>query len=304
LLYAFQLIAIKRFDWAPWFTGMWVAVVLLSIPTLFDRSIGYARDDMGFQGILFHPQTLAVFLTPLFCWLMGRYVLDKYKLSYFIIFILFWVIAFIFLTLARTAITAIVISLLSLILFSNHFRHKFFVLFKGIKGISYFLLLVVLFYIASSSDYISNFIYKQSEADGIADAFHLSRGFRLILAWENFINHPIFGIGFGVTFEEYFTPVYDTLTGLPISATVEKSLLPIVLLEEVGIIGLILFFPFMYRILRMSKSLSDVSFYFVVVSCFFVNIGEAVLFSIAALGLYLWLIIGWALSWSNYKKIN
>lgn len=75
-----------------------------------------------------------------------------------------------------------------------------------------------------------------------------------------------------------------------------------VLLEEQGIIGFILFIPILYKFTRtviMSKGLAASLLF---LGCIMVNIGEAVLFSIAALGLYLWLLIGWALSMAVEKK--
>jgi len=296
ILVGFQLTSRRRIDWTPWFFGMWLSVVILSLPTLLVRDIGYARDGEGFQGILSHPQTFAVFLAPMLCWMLGQYLFVRRRLSLLGLTLLTVVAGLIVLTRARTAVVAVVFSLVAVFVFSRRYRP----LLTGVlrKPLGFALMFVVLGGLASIAPnrIFEDFLLKGSDAQTIGDAYQHSRGFLIVGALESFYSHPFVGIGFGVTFEEYFNPVYDSLTGLPISAATEKSLLPIVLLEELGVIGLILFVPVLYYLLRITVSCDALAPLLLVLGCLMVNIGEAVLFSIAGLGLYLWLLIGWAMS--------
>ncbi len=81
VLFAFRLTALRGVDWTPWFLGIWIAVVVLSIPTYFAPEIGYSIDGLGFQGILKHPQLFASFLAPMAAWLSGKLFFNPSKSS-------------------------------------------------------------------------------------------------------------------------------------------------------------------------------------------------------------------------------
>lgn len=296
IIVGFQICAQRRMDWAPWFLGMWLAVVTLSIPALLVSGIGYARDGQGFQGILSHPQTFAVYLAPMVCWMLGQYLFVRERLSFLWLAVLAVVMSLIFMTLARTAVVTVIASLVLVFLFSARYRRLIIGILRKPQGFALIFITLVALPFVEPDKLISDFVMKGSEAQGIGEAYQHSRGLLIARAWESFLSHPFVGIGFGVSFEEYFSPVYDSLTGLPISAATEKSLLPIVLLEELGIGGLILFIPVLYQIIRIGGSSKGLAVPLLILGCLMVNIGEAVLFSIAGLGLYLWLLMGWGLS--------
>jgi O-antigen ligase len=302
ILVGFQISAQRHLNWTPWFLGMWLSVVTLSIPTLMVSDIGYARDGQGFQGILSHPQTFAVFLAPMVCWMLGQYLFVRERLSFPWLTLLAVVTGLMFMTLARTAVVTVIVSLVLVFAFSARYRRLITGILRGSQGYALiFIILAALPWVAPDK-LISDFVMKGSDAPGIGEAYELSRGFLVARAWENFVSHPFVGIGFGVSFEEYFSPVYDKLTGLPIRSATEKSLLPVVLLEELGIVGLILFIPILYKIIRIGVSSKGLAVPLLILGCLMVNIGESVLFSIAALGLYLWLLIGWALSTAKLEQ--
>jgi hypothetical protein len=83
--------------------------------------------------------------------------------------------------------------------------------------------------------------------------------------------------------------------GLPISAPVEKGFLPTAILEEVGIPGALgflgLFLTLLYRVYRTG----DQPWAAVLLTSIFVNLGEALFFSLGGLGLYFWIWIGLAI---------
>jgi O-antigen ligase len=283
------------------------SVILLSLPTVFIFEIGYARDGRGFQGLLNHPQTLGVFLTPCACFLWGDFIFNGKKQRITSIILIFIIHYLLFITLARTALIALIISLFLVFLFSPLFRKNFTILFKKhyfLIVISIAIVFIYFYFNYSFSSFFEEYVLKGSGTNEIGEAFEKSRGFLLIRAWDSFLENPILGIGFGVSFEDYFNPIYDKITGIPISAPVEKSLLPIVVLEELGILGFCLFIPFILSIvIPIFKSINK-SYPLLVLGCLMINIGEAVFFSIAALGLYLWLLLGWAMSTLELNKNN
>ncbi len=79
--------------------------------------------------------------------------------------------------------------------------------------------------------------------------------------------------------------------GIPISAPVEKGFLPAAILEEVGIVGTIFFIYLIFILTKLvvrSKNIHICCLYF---SCLFINIGEAVFFSIGGIGIFFMLLI-------------
>ncbi len=53
----------------------------------------------------------------------------------------------------------------------------------------------------------------------VEGSFEHSRGRGIAGQWGNFKKNPLFGIGFGVSLDKSFKPVFDEVTGLPISAS-------------------------------------------------------------------------------------
>lgn len=82
----------------------------------------------------------------------------------------------------------------------------------------------------------------------------MSRGFLIARMFSNIEEHPFVGIGFGVSSTpEEMNITYDPIFGAPLSAPVEKGVLPVAIIEEFGfflggsifaLLGLILYFAF------------------------------------------------------------
>lgn len=300
ILLAFRLNSQKSLDWSPWFVGMWIAVTVLSVPTLLVHEIGYFRDGEGFQGILFHPQTFAVFLAPGVAWLLGRTMFSTEPTPVVLYTITAVALVFIYLTRARTAVVAIIASLIVIALIAQFGKLNWRIALRRrfshplVIGLG-FLGMASLF-VTSFSGIVIEFALKNSDSGGISEAFEKSRGFSITESWLNFVNNPLFGIGFGVSFADYFMPVIEPVTGFPLSAPTEKGLLPIVVLEETGIVGSVFFLLFLFVLIKYGLSYRKLAMPLMFLTCLFVNIGEMIFFSMGGLGLYIWLLIGWATS--------
>jgi hypothetical protein len=298
LLLGFKLTIIRSVDWTSWFLGLWIAILLLSIPAFIFTDIGYFRDPGGFQGALAHPQLLGIFFAPCISWLIARSFFSSLNSNRLLLFMTAVSIFFVYHSKARTSLAAIIMSF-SLIGFMS-----LFVVRSWSRFIPRFTLWVVFIFgtlvfvglgtIVRTQGGLVDFLDKGSESTNVNEALKKSRGSIIEESWNNFIENPIFGIGFGITKNEYFTPQIDARSGLPVSAATEKALLPVVLLEEVGLVGTFSFIPFFFMLLRSSSETSDLLMPMVFASSLFINIGEMVFFSVGGVGLYLLMLIFWS----------
>ena len=140
---------------------------------------------------------------------------------------------------------------------------------------------------------VYGFIRKGQSQVTVEQSFESSRGRGIADQWANFNASPLFGIGFGVSLGSSFKPVFDSFTGLPLSASVEKGFLPTAILEETGIFGATFFVVFLLSLIRHVFSKIDLVLPWVFLASLFVNTGEMIFFSAGGLGLYIWLLMGW-----------
>ena len=132
----------------------------------------------------------------------------------------------------------------------------------------------------------------------------------MMISYESFLDHPWIGIGFGQPTPEIYTKKFefiysgygystqdwiirDPIFGLPISAPVEKSVLITAILEEIGIVGTILYTIFYLKwsklIILRSQSIFNVLLFFIIFS---ISLFEFVWFSIGS-SMFLWLWLGY-----------
>jgi len=133
---------------------------------------------------------------------------------------------------------------------------------------------------------------KSSNAETVEDAFFKSRGGGIVFHWNRFLSKPLTGNGFGIDVVHGDEKKTTTFLGIPVSSSTEKGFLPVAFLEEVGIVGLITFLPFLFYILMGALRQRDLGLLSLFFGCLLVNIGEAVFFSPGQVGGYLWLLIG------------
>jgi hypothetical protein len=312
VLLGFKETARRQVDWTSWFLGVWIAVTFLSVPTYFFHQIGFQKDGMGFQGILNQPQALAVFLAPMVAWLSGKmFLAAPSKSVYWLYFVLPVALVSMFFTRGRTAFFSIgaaliVIGIIALCIRPEWRKWIQKGLFKPITllcGFALFSLLVLQSSLVM--DTVSTFILK-GQKGAVTNSFEHSRGKGMIEQWQNFSRYPLFGIGFGVSLDRSFKPILDPTTGLPLSASTEKADLLIATLEETGIIGTSFFLFFLVALIWHILSKTDLVMPWVFFTCLFINVGEMIFFSPGGLGIYIWLLIGWATChrWETTCKLS
>lgn len=286
-----------------WFFSLSAAVIFLSVPTFLFPGIGYFRNGTGFQGILNHPQTFGCFLAPvLACW--ATYCLShKLFRSPWISAVVLLTSAMLVFSMSRTAILAFIMSL-SVAFISctvrDHYRTMSLSHSRKLPKLILGCLLIAL--IAASplvSQQIAQFWLKGDEKTFVK-AFEHSRGAGIAFHWKRFLQKPLTGCGFGIDASNRNDEKPGTFLGIPVSASTEKGFLPMAFMEEVGLLGLVSFIPFLLLLTRRALSQEDIGLIATFFACLFVNVGEAVFFSPGLLGGYFWLLIGLSIA-SNWQ---
>lgn len=114
---------------------------------------------------------------------------------------------------------------------------------------------------------------------------------------ENIRRHPLSGIGFGVgsTPDRRANIVRDPYLGLPLMATVEKGVLPIVILEEFGIpLGVMVYF--WIGLLALCASRGGIVPFAVFLTSMLTNLAESSYFAPGGVGLLAIILTGWAVT--------
>ena len=126
---------------------------------------------------------------------------------------------------------------------------------------------------------MSGFITKTNEVSvgSIINAYKISRGVLYIPMIDNILESPLKGIGFGLA-SDLTNMDIKYFRGVPVSAPIEKGVLPLAILEEVGVFGFIFIIIWILLLVRCSiaKGISDTM---VLLTILLFNLGEAGLFS-------------------------
>jgi hypothetical protein len=145
------------------------------------------------------------------------------------------------------------------------------------------------------------FISKNADARSIGEAYEMSRGWKIDEMWPNIEMNPWQGIGFGIaTIPELMVVKRDPVFDLAVSAPVEKGVLPVAVLEELGAIGFVLFIVWFFIVLKRCarRGMAALAVFLVALLS---NMGEAILFSAGGMGMLAMLLIAWA---ATGKPVN
>jgi hypothetical protein len=284
-----------------WLFGFLVIVMLVSLPTILVPDIGYLRNGSGLQGILNHPQAFGPTLAILGAMATGR-LLAKTGSTPRMLAILFGSIALILMSEARTAGVGLVLGVVLAVALMPIVSGKSFKQAAPFLQSGKFMIFIVVGLLAlvaagqQLNSLVQDFISKSARApvSGLVEAYDLSRGFKIDQMLETIQERPLLGIGFGVTADlAYLDIKRDPILGLPIGASVEKSVLPLAVLEDVGILGAVFVLVWLWSVVRnaAAKGIAALSIVFVGLM---INLGEAILFSPGGMGMLLLIFVSWA----------
>ena len=276
-----------------WMLEFLLIIALISLPLILVPEIGFFLNDKLFQGILNHPQVFGITIAGLGALLVGQLYNHKgydllLKIKILICFLL------IYITGSRTAGFSLFFATMMSILFFNIFGPNKIILLYKLKKNTLFSIIIIFFlflayiFINEVRDFIISYMAKQTEFDSILSLFKNSREviYRPII--DNIIENPLIGIGFGIGSDQSSMNIIY-FNGIPVSAAVEKGVLPLAIWEEVGVFGL--FFFIMWVLILIRRSIADSLAATIVILTFLLfNLSEAGLFSPGGLGM-LYLIV-------------
>lgn len=283
-----------------WIGSLITAVLVLSLPTFFVEAVGFAVNGRGFQGVLNQTQAFGAFLVPVVVWMTAHAFASRRSCSALALGVLggLWL-----LMLSSQSRNAAVASLLALglgaglvwLVQEGAGRRQGQRLLAAMGALASVLIISALV-VPAVGERVEGFVGKWGEGKDVAEAFQDSRGWLIDLQWQNFLASPRTGHGFQVYPSGVFPAGVTEVMGIPVSASVEKGFIGTAVLEETGIIGAVVFVGLLIDLLRAAMATGDPRAVCLLLACLFVNLGECVLFAMGGLGLYVWLLIGMAVT--------
>ncbi|MBS1158789.1 MAG: hypothetical protein H6R15_1208 [Proteobacteria bacterium] len=289
--------------------GGLLGIMFVSIPLLVSAS-GYFRNEVGFQGVLNHPQAFGATMALLGAWLLSR-VFVKKSPSWIVVLFFIITVVLIFLSMARTAGLGLLLAIFSSVVFGLFFgRRKFAEFLPGLQSgrVKFFLFFVVFcgvffapFFVAN----VQNFILKGGENSSLAGAYESSRGFLIERMIENIKKRPYGGIGFGMSSDPEIMDIQrDPVFGLPTGAPVEKGVGFLAIWEEIGLFGFLGVLGWLWIMLRRAERNGGLPALMVCMTVVLMNFGEFTLFSAGGMGMLSLILITWASSGKSPEKVG
>lgn len=283
------------------FVGL-IVLMLVSLP-LLGLPVGRLRNGTGFQGVLNHPQAFGPTMALLGAWAMSR-MMEQKQPPWSMVALTGSCLVLVVLSEARTAGLALVLGVgIAAITMSILAKYSIYKVLPGLRSRRvYFIGIIVLAGTLLAgpilADQIGYFLSKsgRSQGDGLIDAYRDSRGRKMDEMWDNIRITPWQGGGFGIASVPAEMEIgRDPILNLPVSAPVEKGVLPLAVLEEVGIVGFIAVAAWIWMLLRRSATGGIVPVT-VTFTALLLNMGESTLFSSGGMGLLSLVLLGWALA--------
>ncbi|MFV0277088.1 MAG: O-antigen ligase family protein [Parahaliea sp.] len=284
------------------FAGL-VAIVVLSLP-LLGHPLGYLRNGTGFQGILNHPQPFGMTVAILGAWSACQLLATR-RPPWLSIGLFGLCVVLILFSEARTAGLSLVLAILVAVIVApavSGQRRK--AVFPGLRSMRLWSVLFVVLgcgivFSQNLSEGVYHYISKSGRSEnvsGLMEAYDRSRGGLIDQMWRNIKAHPLLGIGFGVASNPHEMAIKrDPLLGLPVGASVEKGVLPVAVVEELGLTGLVIVGLYLWMLFRRSSQ-GGIAAFTVVAVIFLLNMGENTFFSPGGMGLLVLILLAWALA--------
>jgi len=281
------------------FVGL-VAVMVFSLP-LLEMPAGYLVNGTGFQGILSHPQAFGLTMALLGAWAISWMVALR-RPSWSLVLLGPVCLGLVVLSEARTAALGLVLGVAAAVAVAPALSGgPLLRVMPGLRsprvqiviGLSLVGLMVAWPFVANRAETL---IAKRSRAEGLIQAYQISRGGVMEGMWANIKLHPWRGIGFGIaSLPELMIVERDPILGLPAGAAIEKGVMPVAVLEEVGVPGLLFVATWLWIMLQRCAraGVGPLALLLVILG---LNMGEFTLFSLGGVGLLEIILLAWAVT--------
>jgi hypothetical protein len=290
-----QLAGLQR-----WLITLGLTVIGVSGLTLLRPSVALGGDG-GLQGLLNQPQALGIFMAPFAAWAITGVLLMRRRAARLELWIALLISALIVLSKARTAGFGAGVGVM-VVMISRVIGHRR----QGQATLGKPILVTcaacgVLAVLAATTGQVgkvfTDYAYKGSagKAQNLNQAFYASRGGGAVGEWNDFLQKPLLGNGFGVYPDGQFPAGVTYFDGIPISAPIEKGFLPTAILQEGGALGGVLLTLVIALLSRRAWRNTDLRWRAMFVACLAINAGECVFMSPGGIGMFDWLLLSLAM---------
>ena len=273
-------------------------ILLVSLP-LTVTEMGYFTNGTGFQGILNQPQAFGPAMALLAAWLMGNMVAEP-KPSWAILGLLGITLVLVVLSQARTAGLALALGVPMAMLLSmrgpgRSLKERMPALFHSRLYLWGIIAGIALLIAGTGIEVRATAYLQKGEGEGtLFQTYGASRGSLIDKMLANIDEHPITGIGFGIASDATAMIVdRDPFLGIPTGAAVEKGVMPLAVLEELGLFGALAIASWMAMAIAAAVR-GGVVPTTVLCTALLTNMGEATFFSPSGFGLLVLLVTSWA----------
>lgn len=246
-----------------------------------------------FSGVLMHSQVLSTILVAVFAWLVCDMFFAERRIGWFHSLIIAPVPVLIYMTRSRTGLFAFAITSLFILIYS--LRHA--LVPRRVKSAvalsSFVVVLLMCAYVGvqqARNGLLEKWLLKSSgEGDLTVENVASSRMGKIDENMYDFHQNPLIGKGFQTSEDHRY--LYQVGAISIFSAPVEKSVTPLMVLGEGGVVGGLIFIAFLICFVRhaiKNKNMSTLSLF---VAFFLVNLGEASIFSPSGQGGVLWALV-------------
>lgn len=283
-----------------WLITLGLTVIGLSGLTLVRPGIALGGDG-GLQGLLNQPQALGIFMAPFGAWALTGVLLMKRRSTRLELWIGLLICALIILSKARTAGfgagVGVMVVMMSRMLGGRRRGQATLGRPILVTILACGVLAVLAVTTGQVSKIVTDFAYKGStgKAQSLDQAFYASRGGGAISEWDDFLQKPLLGNGFGVYPDGEFPAGVTYFDGIPISAPIEKGFLPTAILQEGGALGAGLLTLVIALLSRRAWRNTDLRWRAMFVACLAINAGECVFMSPGGIGMFDWLLLSLAM---------
>lgn len=256
------------------------------------------RESVGlrlFAGVTNQSQCLAVVLPCSLAWLACDMFFIEKRLSPFHVWTILAGLPMIYMTRSRSAFLTSAVGVILVYFYClkkvnirRHIRAKL----RSAMFSALFLVAVAAGVMEVRNQSISRWLRKtedlSADARGFGEAFTSSRQGLIDESMKDFRRNPLFGSGFQVTEEMQYT--FRHHDGLILSASIEKGVLPIMVLGETGILGAVTFVVFLisfYATCVKKKYYCCATLHTIFLAT---NMAESTYFSPGGGGGYLWVL--------------
>lgn len=310
ILLGTEIVRRRRIDLTPWFVALLLVIIVMGLAAIAlgqsrnyqaYRGAGEALGSQLFNGAFLHPNCHSSFAAPAATFLLAATIYGHYRNRWLTGSAAAVMFVFMAISQSRSSIAAALAGVMVLAAYARPVRA-----FGGrilrvnirrgpIVATALLALVAIVAVDAGTGGRISSqvfaFINKSGNTQGIDTTDVLkSREGKINESWQNFLESPVYGIGFQVAKTEYFRQQATLFT-----APAEKGFLPTAVLEEGGILGAITFSVFLVTFIVTLLRSRNVPALAVCASVLMSTIPEVSIFAMGGAATYMWSLMGAAM---------